>query len=95
MQKSNLFLHSIGKLVQSKRSASMDQQELAVRCGVGRNTISNIENGRNVSVSSLLMVLEQLELIDDFQVVIDEKLNENNADLVRKSRKYTELDNDF
>ncbi|WP_232373476.1 helix-turn-helix domain-containing protein [Alteromonas sp. RKMC-009] len=73
----------------------MDQQELAVRCGVGRNTISNIENGRNVSVSSLLMVLEQLELIDDFQVVIDEKLNENNAALVRKSRKYTELDNDF
>jgi transcriptional regulator with XRE-family HTH domain len=73
----------------------MGQQELAVRSGVGRNTVSNIENGKSVSGLSLLLVLEQLELIDEFQVFVDEKISEYDTKLRRKSRKYQELDNEF
>ena len=95
MQKIDALSQSIGILVRSVRSASMDQQELAARSGVGRNTVSNIENGKSVSVQSLFLVLEQLELIDDFQLFMDEKNSQNELKLKRKSRKYKELDNEF
>jgi transcriptional regulator with XRE-family HTH domain len=95
MQKLDNLLHSIGKLVRGVRSLTMGQQELAVRSGVGRNTVSNIENGKSVSGLSLLLVLEQLELIDEFQVFVDEKISEHDTKLRRKSRKYQELDNEF
>jgi len=95
MQKIEAVLQSIGVLVRSVRSTTMDQHELAARSGVGRNTVSNIENGKSVSVQSLFLVLEQLELIDDLQLFVDEKNSQSELKLKRKSRKYKELDNDF
>ncbi|WP_416305634.1 helix-turn-helix domain-containing protein [Neptunicella sp. SCSIO 80796] len=74
----------------------MDQQELGLRVGVGRNTISSMENGKSVSAESLFLILEHLNLIDDIQEVIDQQLSNTTIKLSRKSRKpISELDNDF
>lgn len=74
----------------------MDQKELATRVGIGRNTVSSIENGKSVSAGSLFLVLEHLDLIDDIQDIIDQQLANTTSKLSRKSRKQIEeLDNDF
>ncbi|MBC3766381.1 helix-turn-helix transcriptional regulator [Neptunicella marina] len=96
MHKHQHLLISIGKLIKNTRSATMDQQELGQRVGVGRNTISSMENGKSVSAESLFLVLEHLDLIDDIQEVIDQQLSNTTIKLSRKSRKsISELDNDF
>lgn len=95
MHKSQHFLNSVGELIKYTRSITMDQKELAIRVGVGRNTISSMENGKSVNAESLFLVLEHLNLIDQFQLVIDQQLN-NTSKLSRKSRSpISELDNDF
>ncbi len=74
----------------------MDQAELGKRVGLGRNTISALENGKNVSAESLFLVLQHLDLIDSLQAVIDSELDGLTSNLSRKSRKQEqELDNDF
>ncbi|WDE08091.1 helix-turn-helix transcriptional regulator [Thalassomonas viridans] len=74
----------------------MDQTELGQRVGVGRNTISSIENGKAVNAETLFNVLEHLGVTEDLQAVIEKKLKEQNSTLSRKSRKEEqELDNDF
>jgi transcriptional regulator with XRE-family HTH domain len=96
MQKSKAFLVSLGKLVKAKRSQTMDQQELGARVGVGRNTISSIENGRAVSSESLFSVLAHLGLLEDIQYSVDQTLKHFEGALKRKARKLPEeLDNDF
>lgn len=96
MQKTDVLLRTIGKLVVSMRSIKMDQTELGQRVGVGRNTISSIENGKAVNAETLFNVLEHLGVIEDFQAVAEQKLSEQNSTLSRKSRKDAqELDNDF
>lgn len=96
MQKSISLLNSLGELIRAHRSAKMDQSELAIRAGVGRSTISALENGKSVSAESLFRVLERLELIDDIQEVVDDKLRLTTVKLQRKTRKLREeLNNDF
>ncbi|WP_044838080.1 helix-turn-helix domain-containing protein [Thalassomonas viridans] len=96
MQKTDVLLKTIGKLVVSMRSVTMDQTELGQRVGVGRNTISSIENGKAVNAETLFNVLEHLGVTEDLQAVIEKKLKEQNSTLSRKSRKEEqELDNDF
>lgn len=89
-------LLQLGKLVQNTRSLEMDQQELATRIGVSRNTISAIENGKGTNSESLFRALEHLGLLKDFQILIEEKLAQNTSQLQRKARKpIEELSNDF
>ncbi|GEA11936.1 helix-turn-helix transcriptional regulator [Alteromonas sp. KUL49] len=96
MQKTNALLESIGKLVVSMRATTMDQTELGQRVGVGRNTISSIENGKPVNAETIFNVLEHFGVIDDVQLVIEQKLEEQQSTLSRKSRKEgLLLDNDF
>ena len=96
MQKSQKLLKAMGQLVVSTRSATMDQTELGQRVGVGRNTISSIENGKPVNAETLFNVLEHLGVIEDLQFTVEQKLDAQNNWLSRKSRKeYRELDNDF
>jgi DNA-binding XRE family transcriptional regulator len=96
MQRSQDLLDSLGKLIQSKRSISMDQQELAARVGLGRNTISSMENGKAVSSESLFKVLDHLDLLSDIQAVVDNNLSGMSNTRNRKSRKQIEiLNNDF
>ena len=96
MHKTEHLLLSLGELIKGTRTLSMDQEELGLRTGVGRNTISAIENGRSDNAKLLFAVMEQLDLIDDFQALVDEKLSATSNKLVRKSRKEVEsLSNDF
>ncbi len=96
VQKTKRMLISLGKLVSSIRSISMVQTELALRTGVGRNTISSIEIGRPVNAETLFKVLEQLDWIDELQQLVDQMAQEQGSAPVRKSRKIVqELDNDF
>ena len=48
-KKTDYLLKSIGKLVKSVRSETMDQTELGKRVGVSRTTISSIERGIGVN----------------------------------------------
>ena len=87
---------SIGKLIKHKRSLKMDQTELGLRVGLGRNTISAIENGKGVNSHSLFKVLEFLGLIDDFQILVDTQLKQTSNKALRKTRQSEQvLDNDF
>lgn len=96
MHKTNIFMALMGKLIRSERSKTMDQSELAVRTGVSRSTISAMENGRNVSVESLSLVLEHLNLLDEFIALLDDELKHEDKQRLRKSKRKTEwLDNDF
>lgn len=95
MHKSQHLLNTVGELIKNTRSTTMDQKELAIRVGIGRNTVSSMENGKSVNAESLFLVLEHLNLIDAIQQVIDQQLN-NTRKLSRKSRSpISELDNDF
>jgi len=97
MHNVNHFLSSVGALVRAVRSTSMDQDELAQRVGLGRSTISSIENGKGCKLDSLCLVLDYLGLLDDFQVVVDEHLSVNASIRQRKARRAqnSELNNDF
>lgn len=96
MHKTEHLLSSLGELIKCTRTLSMDQEELGLRTGVGRNTISAIENGRGANAKLLFSVMDRLDLIDDFQALVDDKLSGTSNKLVRKSRKEIEiLSNDF
>ncbi len=96
MHKHQELLSTLGQLVRSTRSLQMDQKELGLRVGIGRNTVSAIENGKSVNSESLALVLAHLNIADDIQELIDTKLKESERNLVRKSRlPHQELDNDF
>lgn len=96
MQKTQELLKAIGELVVASRSTTMDQKELGQRVGVGRNTISSIENGKAVNAETLFKVLEQLDVIDDLHFAVEQQLSEQTNPLKRKTRKDAqELDNDF
>ncbi|BBO27297.1 hypothetical protein AltI4_16850 [Alteromonas sp. I4] len=74
----------------------MDQTELGLRVGVGRNTISSIENGKPVNSETLFKVLEHFGLLDDLHALIEQQYITQNNSLARKSRKgIPELDNNF
>ncbi len=79
MQKVEVFIKSIGRLVSAERADTMDQTELAERTGLSRSTISAMENGRPVNVKAVVSVLEHLDLLDDFQALVDDKLAEKAA----------------
>ncbi len=90
------LLKSIGKLVKSVRSETMDQTELGKRVGVSRTTISSIERGIGVNSKALFNVLSFLDLTDLLQVAINERCELVEANRSRKARKAREeLSNDF
>lgn len=90
------LLISIGKLVKSVRSETMDQTELGQRVGVSRTTISSIERGIGVNSKALFNVISFLDLSDFIQEAINERLELLEANRSRKSRKIREeLSNDF
>lgn len=92
----NDLLKSIGKLVKSLRSESMDQTELGKRVGVSRTTISSIERGIGVNSKALFNVLSFLGLSDLLQIAINERFELVEANRSRKARKVREeLSNDF
>ena len=97
MQKaSDDLLKSMGKLVKSVRSETMDQTELGKRVGVSRTTISSIERGIGVNSKALFNVLSFLGLTDLIQAVVNDRLELVQVSRVRKARKaQEELSDDF
>jgi DNA-binding XRE family transcriptional regulator len=92
---SNL-LKSLGELVKSVRSETMDQTELGKRVGVSRTTISSIERGIGVNSKALFNVLSFLDLTELLQVAVNERAELVEAHRSRKARKAKEeLSSDF
>jgi DNA-binding XRE family transcriptional regulator len=92
----NFLLKSIGQLVKSVRSETMDQTELGKRVGVSRTTISSIERGIGVNSKALFNVISFLDLSDLIQEAVNERFELLEANRSRKSRKTREeLSNDF
>ncbi len=94
--KTDYLLKSIGKLVKSIRSETMDQTELGKRVGVSRTTISSIERGIGVNSKALFNVISFLNLADLIQEAVNERFELVEANRSRKVRKTREeLSNDF
>jgi DNA-binding XRE family transcriptional regulator len=90
------LLKSLGGLVKSVRSETMDQTELGKRVGVSRSTISSIERGIGVNSKALFNVLSFLDLTELLQMAINERAELVEANRSRKARKAKEeLSSDF
>jgi DNA-binding XRE family transcriptional regulator len=95
-KKTDYLLKSIGKLVKSVRSETMDQTELGKRVGVSRTTISSIERGIGVNSKALFNVISFLDLDELIQEAVNERFELVEAKRSRKARKTREeLSNDF
>jgi transcriptional regulator with XRE-family HTH domain len=56
----------IGKLIKTYRKQhKLTQSEIADRLDVSRNTIQNLEAGKNFTIDTLLKVLKELDLLRD------------------------------
>jgi DNA-binding XRE family transcriptional regulator len=90
------LLKSLGELIKSVRSETMDQTELGKRVGVSRTTISSIERGIGVNSKALFNVLTFLDLTELIQVAVNERTEFIETHRSRKARKVREeLSNDF
>jgi len=86
----------LGNLVKQARTATMDQQELALRAGTSKNTISRLERGQGINSDTLLSVLEQLELLEPLLATIEEQYDLVSKNPLRKGNIIEqELPNDF
>lgn len=68
----------IGSLVKLlRKKQQMSQEELAVMIGVSRMTIQKLEAGNNATIDTLLKILRQFELLQNFQNFIEDELTNN------------------
>ena len=59
------ILMELGKCLQRKRlNLNMQQSELAERCGLSLSTIHGLENGRNTTLDTFIVVLRELREFD-------------------------------
>ena len=67
-------LCELGKRIKDTRIAiPMTQKEMAKATGLGVSTVSAMEQGKNVSVDSLIRVLRVLSLVSNFDILIPEQ----------------------
>ena len=84
------LLKVIGQKVKQLRlGANMSQKVLAERSGLSEFSISQIENGKNTSILSLLTILRALNQLDMFNRFFQEEPMSPiaYAEIMRKSRK--------
>ena len=65
-----LVSHICAGLKQMRLNKNISQEELAVKCGIDRTTISRIERGRAGTLLSLVQILralDKLEVLDVFK----------------------------
>ncbi|MHA3058984.1 helix-turn-helix domain-containing protein [Acinetobacter sp. ANC 5584] len=73
----------IGERLRKQRLfLEMSQAEVAARSGVGVNTVSNLEAGRNVSVENLVRIVMVLGRLHELQELFQPQLNSVN-DILR------------
>ena len=71
----NEVLTEIGKRIKSQRIAmNMTQTEMADRTNLTRKTISNLENGKDVSFSTIIDVLRCLGQLQGLDMAIPEQV---------------------
>ena len=86
----------LGNLVKQTRAASMDQEELALRTGTSKNTVSRLERGKGINSDTLLSILNQLEVLDPLIETIEKEYELVSNNPSRKSSLVEkELPNDF
>lgn len=86
----------LGNLVKQARAASMDQEELALRTGISKNTVSRLERGKGINSDTLLTILNQLEVLDPLIETIEKEYElVSNNPLRKSSLLEKELPNDF
>nr|WP_283622674.1 helix-turn-helix transcriptional regulator [Alteromonas macleodii] len=86
----------LGNLVKQARAASMDQEELALRTGTSKNTVSRLERGKGINSDTLLTILNQLEVLDPLIETIEKEYELVSNNPLRKSSLIEkELPNDF
>ncbi|MEN1833350.1 helix-turn-helix transcriptional regulator [Pseudomonas lijiangensis] len=83
------------RLRKERLAQQMTQADVAARAGIGVNTVSNLEAGRNVAFESLVRVAMVLGRISELEVLFQPKLDslddilryENSASRQRAKRK--------
>jgi transcriptional regulator with XRE-family HTH domain len=74
----------------------MDQEELALRTGISKNTVSRLERGKGINSDTLLTILNQLEVLDPLIETIEKEYElVSNNPLRKSSLLEKELPNDF
>lgn len=77
-----------GRLRQERLSQQMTQADLAARAGVGVNTVSNLEAGRNINFDSLVRVAMVLGFANELETLFKPKI-ESLDDILRYEKSAT------
>jgi len=60
------------KLKSSRIAAGLSQTDLALKTGMSRSSIAEIEKGRNFSIASLISIARSLNFLDEFEFFLKE-----------------------
>lgn len=60
-----------------RKRQSLSRNDLAELLHVSRITIQNLETGKNVTIDTLLKVLQYFDLLDKFDAFLSEEINNN------------------
>ncbi len=55
------------RLRRARLAANLTQQDMATRVGVSLKTVSNAEDGQNISLETLILMLQGVGRLDDIQ----------------------------
>lgn len=81
------IMEEMGQRLRSyRKKRKLSQKQLAERTGLSIFTIAQIEQGKAVSLSSLLPVLRELRLLNNLDALIP-NIPESPISLLRKQRK--------
>ncbi len=65
----------VGRLMKTiRKQRQLTQSEVAEQLGVSRNTIQNMESGKNFTINTLLKILKEFDLLDKlYREVLSER----------------------
>jgi len=82
------IMSELGKRIKATRQRKKyAQAEVAERAGISAFTISQMENGKNTSLASLIAVMRVLKLLDNFDSLIPQQVISPVALLARTTKK--------
>lgn len=71
LKNNNEILIDLGKQIRKTRiEKKMSQDDLSKHSGVSVHSISNIENGKDFSVSNLISILRSLSLLENLNLLV-------------------------
>ena len=91
------YVRDLGRKIKLYRiSLEMSQQDLADKTGISKRSISRIEQGESVQISSLFTILIALDLGDNIELLVPDQAKrpsyylENTKNTQKRVRKKTE-----